>query len=108
MCSKYGSVDKSVSLSDGGNEPVGKCPKCGAEVVKGKFGYYCKGKCGMNIAKVYGVELSDTQVKGLLDGKSTSYTSKGKKTIVRPEIVENPYNGKMYYQWKTERGNKNG
>ena len=108
MCSKYGSVDKSVSLSDGGNEPVGKCPKCGAEVVKGKFGYYCKGKCGMNIAKVYGVELSDTQVKGLLDGKSTSYTSKGKKTIVRPEIVENPYNDKMYYQWKTERGSKNG
>ena len=108
MCGKYGSVDKSVSLSDGGNEPIGKCPKCGADVVKGKFGWYCKGKCGMNIAKVYGVELSDTQVKGLLDGKSTSYTSKGKKTIVRPEIVENPYNGKMYYQWKTERGNKNG
>ena len=104
MCGKYGSVDKSVSLSDGGNEPIGECPKCGAEVVKGKFGFYCKGKCGMNIAKVYGVELSDTQVKGLLDGKSTSYTSKGKKTIVRPEIVENPYNGKMYYQWKTERG----
>lgn len=108
MCGKYGSVDKSVSLSDGGNESIGKCPKCGAEVVKGKFGFYCKGKCGMNIAKVYGVELSDAQVKGLLDGKSTSYTSKGKKTIVRPEIVENPYNGKMYYQWKTERGSKNG
>lgn len=107
MCSKYGSVDKSVSLSDGGNEPIGKCPKCGAEVVKGKFGWYCKGKCGMNIAKVYGVELSDAQVKGLLDGKSTSYTSKGKKAIVRPEIVENPYNGKVYYQWKTER-DKNG
>ena len=104
MCGKYGSVDKSVSLSDGSNEPIGKCPKCGADVVKGKFGFYCKGKCGMNIAKVYGVELSDTQVKGLLSGKSTSYTSKGKKTIVRPELVENPYNGKMYYQWKTERG----
>ena len=103
MCSKYGSVDKSVSLSDGGNEPIGKCPKCGAEVVKGKFGWYCKGKCGMNIAKVYGVELSDTQVKGLLDGKSTSYTSNGKKTFVRPEIVENTYNVKMYYQLKTER-----
>ncbi len=108
MCGKYGSVDKSVSLSDGGNEPIGKCPKCGTDVVKGKFGFYCKGKCGMNIAKVYGVELSDAQVKGLLDGKSTSYTSKGKKTIVRPEVVENPYNGKMYYQWKTERGSKNG
>ena len=104
MCRKYGAVDKSVSLSDGGHEPIGKCPKCGADVVKGKFGWYCKGKCGMNIAKVYGISLSDAQIKGLLDGKSTSYTSKGKKTIVRPETVENPYNGKMYYQWKTERG----
>ena len=104
MCRKYGAVDKSVSLSDGGHEPIGKCPKCGADVVKGKFGWYCKGKCGMNIAKVYGISLSDAQIKGLLDGKSTSYTSKGKKTIVCPEIVENPYNGKMYYQWKTERG----
>ncbi len=104
MCSKYGAADKSVSLSDGSNEPIGKCPKCGADVIKGKFGYYCKAKCGMNIAKVYGVELSDFQVKGLLNGKSTFYTSNGKKTIVRPEIVENPYNGKMYYQWKTDRG----
>ena len=104
MCRKYGSVDKSVSLSDGGHEPIGKCPKCGADVVKGKFGWYCKGKCGMNIAKVYGISLSDAQIKGLLDGKSTSYTSKGKKTIVCPEIVENPYNGKVYYQWRTERG----
>ena len=104
MCRKYGAVDKSVSFSDGGHEPIGKCPKCGADVVKGKFGWYCKAKCGMNIAKVYGISLSDAQVKGLLNGKSTSYTSKGKKTIVRPEIVENPYNGKVYFQWKTERG----
>lgn len=104
MCGTYGSADKSVSLSDGSHEPVGRCPKCDAEVVKGKFGFYCKGKCGMNIAKVYGVILNDAQVKGLINGKSTFYTSNGKKTIVRPEIVENPYNGKMYYQWKTERG----
>ena len=103
MCRKYGSADKSVTLSDS-HEPAGRCPKCGAEVIRGKFGYYCKGKCGMNIAKVYGVELSDAQVKTLLGGKSTSYISKGKKTIVRPEIVENPYNGKVYYQWRTERG----
>lgn len=104
MCSKYGSADNSVSLSDGSHDSIGKCPKCGADVVKGKFGFYCKGKCGMNIAKVYGVEISDAQVKGLLDGKSTSYISRGRKTIVRPEIVENPYNGKTYYQWKAERG----
>lgn len=104
MCSKYGSADKSVFLSGNSNEPVGRCPKCGAEVVKGKFGFYCKGKCRMNIAKVYGVTLNDAQVKGLLNGKSAFYTSNGKKTIVRPEIVENPYNGKTYYQWKTEKG----
>ena len=103
MCRKYGSADKSVSFSDGSHDPVGQCPKCGADVVKGKYGYYCKGKCGMNIAKVFGVQLSDQQVKALLDGKSTSYTAKGKKTIVRSEIVENPWDGKMYYQWKTER-----
>lgn len=104
MCRKYGVVDNSFSLSDGSHEPIGKCPKCGADVVKGKFGFYCKGKCGMNIAKVYGVSLNDAQVKGLLNGKSAFYTSNEKKTIVRPEIVENPYNGKTYYQWKTERG----
>lgn len=103
MCGKYGSVDKSVSLSDSSHEPVGKCPKCGEDVVKGKYGFYCKGKCGMNVAKVYGITLTDAQVKGLLNGKSTSYTSRGKKSIVLPEIVENPYNGKMYYQWKTVR-----
>ena len=106
MCEMYSLVDKSVSLSDGSHSPVGKCPKCGSEVVKGKFGYYCKGKCGMNIAKVYGVQLSDTQIKELLEGKSTSYTTKGRKTIVRPEFAENPYNGKMYYQWKTESDKK--
>ena len=104
MCRSYGTADKAVSLSGGSHEPVGKCPKCGADVIEGKFGFYCKGKCGMNIGKVYGNTLSAVQVKGLLNGKSTSYTSKGKKTIVRPEIVESPYNGQVYYQWKTERG----
>ncbi len=107
MCSKYGSADKSVSLSDVSHEPIGKCPKCGENVVKGKYGYYCKKKCGMNIAKVYGVELSDSQVKGLLSGKSTSYTSKGRKTVVLPQIAENNYQGNTYYNWKTERSNKN-
>ena len=104
MCETYSLVDKSVSLSDGSHSPVGKCPKCGADVVGGKFGFYCKGKCGMNISKVYGVSLSESQVKALLDGRTATYTSKGRKTVVCPEYAENPYNGKMYYQWKTEKG----
>ena len=38
-------------------EVLGKCPKCGADVVKGKFGAYCTGKCGMNVGKALGVTL---------------------------------------------------
>ena len=53
----------------GEQEVLGKCPKCGADVVKGKFGAYCTGKCGMNVGKALGVTLSDTQVKSLLQGK---------------------------------------
>ncbi|MBR1753069.1 MAG: DNA topoisomerase III, partial [Ruminococcus sp.] len=102
MCGKYGMTDNTVSFSDGKFESAGHCPKCGAEVIKGKFGWYCKGKCGMNVAKVYGVTLSDAQVKGLLGGKSTSYMKNGRKTIVLSEAVPNEYQGKTYYNWKTE------
>ena len=102
MCGKYGKSDNSVSFSDGKFESAGRCPKCGAEVINGKFGWYCKAKCGMNVAKVFGVTLSDAQVKGLLNGKSTSYMKNGRKTIVLPEVVPNEYQGKTYYNWKTE------
>lgn len=108
MCSKYGSIDSAISFSDSNLQPIGKCPKCGEDVVKGKFGYYCKDKCGMNVAKVYGVSLSQSQITGLLEGRACSYTSKGKKTVVLPEVMQNNYNGKTYFQWKTERGNNNG
>ena len=64
----------------GGQEVLGKCPKCGADVVKGKFGAYCTGKCGMNVGKALGVTLSDTQVKSLLQGKKILVKGlKGKK-----------------------------
>lgn len=64
----------------GGQEVLGKCPKCGADVVKGKFGAYCTGKCGMNVGKALGVTLSDAQVKSLLQGKKMLVKGlKGKK-----------------------------
>ena len=44
-------------------ECVGKCPKCGGDVVKGKFGAYCKNKCGMNVSRAMGAVLTDSQVK---------------------------------------------
>ena len=62
---------------------LGKCPNCGGEVVKGKYGAFCKNKCGMNVSRIMGVSLSDEQVESLLDGKKTllkGITSKaGKK-----------------------------
>lgn len=102
MCRKYGSAVQSATLTEQGHKPVGKCTHCGGEVLNGKFGIYCKNKCGMNLTKVYGVQLSDEKVLDLLNGKQTSYTKNGRKTVVVPECVENPWNGKMYYQWKTE------
>ena len=102
MCRKYGTVVQSANLTEDTHKPVGKCPHCGGEVLSGKYGIYCKNKCGMNLTKVYGVQLSDEKVTDLLNGKQTSYTKSGRKTVVLPECVENPWNGKMYYQWKTE------
>jgi DNA topoisomerase-3 len=98
LCEKYGSADNSLSFSN----TLGKCPKCGSEILHGKFGYYCKGRCGMNVAKVYGKELTQNQLSRLLSGKETSYTVSNRKTTVLPEIVENTYNGKSTYQWKTK------
>lgn len=77
----------------GGQEVLGKCPKCGADVVKGKFGAYCTGKCGMNVGKALGVTLSDTQVKSLLQGKKILVKGlKGKKgsydAYLIPESIE--------------------
>ena len=80
-------------IGKGEQEVLGKCPKCGADVVKGKFGAYCTGKCGMNVGKALGVTLSDTQVKSLLQGKKILVKGlKGKKgsydAYLIPESVQ--------------------
>ena len=61
----------------------------------------------MQLAKVYGKELTEAQLKKLLDGKEISYTTNGKKTTVLPDAV--PYSFKNRdgkeihgFQWKTE------
>lgn len=103
ICTAYSTEDGSVSFRKE-IAPIGKCPKCKNDVKKGQFGFYCTGKCGMNIGKVYGKELTETQLKKLLDGKEISYTANGKKTVVLPEVIQNDYNGKTYFQWKTKKG----
>lgn len=101
MCAKYGTVDTSVSFE---RQAVGKCPHCGKNIMKGQYGFYCTGKCGMYLAKVYGKTLTEKQLEKLLSGKEVSFTVDGKKTIVMPEAVEHTYNGKTSWQWKTRRG----
>lgn len=63
------------------------------DVVKGKYGAYCKSKCGMNVGKAMGTVLSDTQIKSMLEGKKTLVKGlKGKKgtydAYLIPEGIE--------------------
>ena len=63
---EVGEEDKNMF---GSNDALGKCPKCGGDVFKGKYGIYCSEKCGMSFNKAYGKELTEEQVKDLLDGR---------------------------------------
>lgn len=48
---------------------IGKCPNCGQDVVTGKYGPYCVGKCGMKFGYAMGRRLSDQEVETLLAGE---------------------------------------
>ena len=62
-------------------KPLGTCPKCGGQVLVGKFGPYCSKKCGMGFSKfkvreaesqtefILGVNLKREQLESLLTGK---------------------------------------
>ena len=92
----YHSVsDEQKNMFGAGNtqEVFGVCPKCRGDVVKSKFGAYCKNKCGMNVSRALGVQLSDAQVKNLLAGKKILVKGlKGKKgnydAYLIPESIE--------------------
>ena len=53
----------------GSSNALGKCPQCGGDIINGKFGPYCTEKCGMTIGKAFGKELTEEQVKDLLENK---------------------------------------
>ena len=65
----YHEVGEEKRSMFGSNEALGKCPKCGGDVLKGKYGPYCSEKCGMTFGRAYGKELTEEQVKDLLEGK---------------------------------------
>ena len=65
----YHEVGEEKKKMFGSKNALGKCPHCGGDILKGKFGFYCSEKCGMSIGRAFGKELSDDQVKDLLEGK---------------------------------------
>lgn len=75
-------------------EVLGICPNCGNQIVKGKYGAYCMGKCGMKISRIMGKPLTDAQVKSLLDGKKillkglTSKAGKPYDAYIKPRGVK--------------------
>ena len=75
-------------------DAIGKCPKCGGDVLMGKFGAYCSEKCGMSLGYVMGKQLSEEQVKKLLAGEKILMKDlKSKKggsydAYLKPEGVE--------------------
>lgn len=61
------------------SKPLCKCPNCSADILYGKFGAYCKGKCGFVIGKMFGVKLKEEQVISLCMNKKTSISGIKKK-----------------------------
>ncbi len=85
--------EEKIGFAKGKPEKLGICPHCGAEVIKGIYGAYCINKCGMNVSRVMGAVLTDSQIKSLLEGKKTLVKGlKGKKgsydAYLIPEGIE--------------------
>ena len=80
----------------GSEKAIGKCPKCGGDVLTGKFGAYCTEKCGMSLGYAMGRQLDEEQVKKLLAGEKIFMKGlKSKKggtydAYLKPDGVE-PY-----------------
>ncbi len=107
ICSKYGFTEESSSFAKRSTKVIGSCPRCGSDVKKGKYGFYCTGKCGMQLAKVFKKELTEIQLITLLSGSKTTFISKGKKTTVLPDVTPFKYKTKegkevSGFQWRTK------
>lgn len=90
---------------DGMNETYGKCPHCSAEVKKGKYGFYCTAKCGMNLNTYFGHAYSENQLKKLLEGKKILMKGLNGKNgaydayLLPTGIEQYTYSGKTGYQF---------
>lgn len=87
-----------------GNGALGKCPNCGADIISGKFGAYCSGKCGMQVSKAMGKSLSDAQIKSMLAGKKTLVKGLTSKTGKKYDAYLTP-TGTESFSYKGQDGN---
>ncbi len=77
------------------SEYVGSCPNCGGRIVKGRYGLFCKEKCGMRLDCAYGKRLTENQIIALLKGDSINVTLRSRKgkdfdAVLTPKGVK-PY-----------------
>ena len=90
----YSSVSEEEKKMFGSEEAIGKCPKCGGDVVVGEYGAYCTEKCGMSLGYAMGRKLDEEQIKKLLSGEKIFMkglkSKKGKSydAFLKPEGVE--------------------
>lgn len=56
-----------------------KCPACGGNILKGKYGPYCNNKCGFHMVYGFGKKLTEKQFISLCSGKKTKITGIKKK-----------------------------
>ena len=96
LVKQYNSISEEEKRMFGSENAIGKCPKCGGDVLTGKFGAYCTEKCGMSLGYVMGRQLETEQIKALLNGEKILMKGlKSKKggrydAYLKPEGVE-PY-----------------
>lgn len=77
------STMKNIQYSSSSSEVLGKCPKCGKNVMEGKDYYKCeeyKKTCDFILSKTHvGAKISKTDVKKILNGEQTREISFSKK-----------------------------
>ena len=90
---------------------LGECTNCGKLVVSGRYGAYCKGKCGMSF-KVFGQAIDDGDLKRILSGENIRVRRKRKvgkyytvsllKDAVEPYSLEKDGRKIQGYRFKAE------
>lgn len=93
----------------GSDDIYGQCPHCKADVKKGKYGFYCTRKCGMNLNSFFGRVYTENQIRKLLEGKKILMKDLVGKNgtydayLVPAGVEEYEYEGKKRYQFTFER-----